>query len=56
MSNVFTKMLGDKWAPIRTIWPYKDGWGVYNKYKSTLIEDGLSKEEAQKICDEMNSN
>lgn len=48
--------LFDKWKPIRTIWPYPEGWGVYNHKTHTVLETGLpSKERAQAICDLQNA-
>jgi hypothetical protein len=46
----------DKWKPIRTIWPYPEGWGVYNKWRETLLDIVPTEEQAQALCDELNSN
>lgn len=47
-----------KWKVIRTIWPYPEGWGVYKRNpwtnKKTLLDYGLTKEQAQAACDEAN--
>ena len=47
-------MRSKKWIVCRTIWPYPEGYGVISKNKRIIIDTGLSKEEAQNVCDEMN--
>lgn len=42
------------WIVIKTIWPYPDGYGTYNKKTRTLLDSGLSKSEAQQACDQLN--
>lgn len=37
---------------VATIWPYKEGYGVYNGH--TLAADGLSYDEASQQCNELN--
>ena len=44
----------EKWKVRRTIWPYEDGWGVYNPKSRTVLDTGLTKEDAQRRCDELN--
>jgi hypothetical protein len=55
LKRVVRRLLGDKWEVRRTIWPYRDGYGVYNQARRTLLEHGLTKERAQQICDYENS-
>lgn len=45
----------NRWEVIRTIWPYPEGWGVWQPSTRTIIDTGLPKEEAERICKEMNS-
>lgn len=46
----------DEWVTIRTIWPYKEGWGVYNPKRRTCLETGLPTEaEARAICNRENA-
>jgi len=47
---------GRQWIIARTIWPYPDGWGTYHPSTETIMDTGLSKEEAQKRCDALNSS
>jgi hypothetical protein len=50
------RLLGiDKWEVRRTIWPYKDGWGVYNPSRRTIIATGLTKADAIALAAEMNA-
>lgn len=54
MANIFTA----KWKVIRTIWPYKDGYGVYKEDwfgNKTILHTGLSKEQAQVECEKLNN-
>ncbi len=43
------------WEVRQTIWPYEDGWGTYCPETHTVMDTGLSKEEAQRRCDELNN-
>lgn len=45
----------DVWEVRRTIWPYPDGWGTYNPGARTVLDTGLSREEAQARCDALNA-
>jgi hypothetical protein len=42
------------WEVRRTIWPYEDGYGTFNRKTNTLLDAGLTKEEAQAACNELN--
>lgn len=47
-----------KWKTIRTIWPYKEGYGVYKEDwlgKKTVLHTGLSKEQAEEECKKLNN-
>lgn len=46
--------LTGKWVIRRTIWPYPEGWGTFNPQKNMVLDTGLSEEEAQKRCDQLN--
>lgn len=43
-----------KWEVRRTIWPYEDGWGTYCPETHTILDTGLTKEEAERRCAELN--
>lgn len=49
-------ILFKKWKVIKTIWPYKDGYGTYNKITNTLLDSGLTKEDAETRCLELNKS
>lgn len=46
------------WKVTRTIWPYKEGYGVYKRHfltgNITMLDDGLTKCEAQEAANELN--
>jgi len=46
---------GREWIVARTIWPFPDGYGTYNPVTQTILDTGLSKEEAQLRCDRLNA-
>lgn len=47
--------LNGPWESRRTIWPYPDGYGVYNVKTKTVLDTGLAtRAEADAICDELN--
>lgn len=43
------------WETRRTIWPYPNGYGTYNAKARILLDVGLSPEEAQARCRELNA-
>lgn len=44
-----------KWEVRKTIWPYPDGYGVYQPATHTLLDAGLPREQAQAIVDQLNA-
>ena len=54
MGRLTRLFLGDKWEPRRCCWPYPEGWATYNRFKNAIADTGLTKEEAQRRCDELN--
>ncbi len=42
------------WIVTRTIWPYKDGYGTYDRKTHTVLDTGLTREEAQLECAVLN--
>lgn len=48
------KFLSKAWVVTRTIWPYNDGYGVLNRNTNSIVETGITKQEAQEIVDELN--
>lgn len=43
-----------KWRAIRTIWPFKDGYGTYCRGCMSVLDIGLSKEEADRRARKLN--
>lgn len=43
-----------KWRVARTIWPYPPGYGTYCKGCMTVVDTGLSKEEAEQAAAKLN--
>ncbi|MGH9747259.1 MAG: hypothetical protein ACRD59_14275 [Candidatus Acidiferrales bacterium] len=44
-----------KWDIRRTIWPYNPGWGTFCVRCKTVLDTGLTREEAERRRDELNS-
>ena len=48
-----------KWKVIRTIWPHPEGYGTYRTNiltgVKTLLDSGLTLEQAKQTCKELNS-
>lgn len=42
------------WVVRKCGFPLKEGYGVYNRDTRTILDTGLTREEAQKICDDLN--
>lgn len=54
LSNLFKHK--HKWKVVRTKWPYPDGYGTHCKGCRTVVDTGLSKEEAEARAKELNKN
>lgn len=46
--------IGDWWVVRKTIWPYSEGYGTYNKLRKMVLDTGLSKEMAKQNCKKLN--
>lgn len=61
LKHLFTKLRNlfkhkHKWEIIRSIWPYKDGWGTWCVRCHTVVDTGLSKAAAQRAVKDLNEN
>ena len=54
MIRIINKIIGNHWKVVRTCFPYKNGYGTYNRWKKTLLDSGLTEEEAAIACKELN--
>lgn len=48
------KIVSNKWVIRKTIWPFPEGHGTFNSKSGIILDTGLTKEKAQKLCDELN--
>ena len=46
----FWNTVSPAWVVRRTIWPYKPGWGTFNRRTNTLLDSGLTKKRAEELC------
>lgn len=50
------RLLGLDWIVVETGWPFPKGYGTYHPRKNAVLDTGLfSREEAQRLCDELNA-
>ena len=54
MNKLWKKLWGTWWMPVRCGFPYPEGYATFNKRKNIVLDTGLSKTEAQRLCDELN--
>jgi hypothetical protein len=53
--KLLDNIMHGKWEVRRTIWPYKEGYGVYHPRQRVILSTGLTKEQAQAECDSLNA-
>jgi len=49
------RIIGDHWVVRRCIWPYPEGYATYNPFRRTILDTGLTKEQAEELCKELNN-
>ena len=55
MRKMWRWLTGDWWTPRRCCWPYDEGYATYNPAKHMILDTGLTLEQAEQICHELNS-
>jgi hypothetical protein len=45
-----------KWGIVRTIWPYRDGWGTWCPGCKMTLDTGLTKRHAEMNAKELNAS
>lgn len=43
------------WEIRKCLFTYPEGYAVFNYHTNTILDTGLTKQKAQNICDELNS-
>jgi hypothetical protein len=56
LRKISKRLTKDWWEVRRTCWPYPEGYATYNPAKKTILDTGLTKEQAEELCKELNSN
>jgi hypothetical protein len=54
IARFYRWLVGDKWVVRRSCWPYQEGFATYNPHRKMVLDSGISREQAQIICDELN--
>lgn len=54
LNQLKKRVTGNWWEVRRCLFPYPEGYATYNPAKRMILDTGLSKERAQRICDELN--
>lgn len=44
----------DWWVVRPCGWPYREGFATFNSFRNTVLDTGLTKDHAQRLCDQMN--
>jgi hypothetical protein len=44
----------DVWKPVKSNWPWPEGYAVHNRRRNLVLEVGLTKEEALTRCNLLN--
>jgi hypothetical protein len=47
---LFRIVVKGRWKVVRTGWPLREGYGTYHPRKRTLLDSGLSLEQAKHEC------
>lgn len=53
--SVWRWLIRDRWVVVRCGWPYPEGYCAHNPHRKTSIDHGLSREDAEESCKELNS-
>lgn len=56
VSSVVHRVFMKTWVVRRCIWPYPEGYATYNQRTSTILDTGLSYEDAVKACKNLNKS
>jgi hypothetical protein len=56
IKKIIKKLTGNQWEVRRCCWPYPDGYATFNPSKNMVLDTGLTKQEAQERCDELNAD
>lgn len=56
MLKAIIKLFAPKWRVRKATWPYPEGYCTYKKVggQITVLDTGLTKEQAKEICKELN--
>lgn len=54
LTRVWKRLIGDWWEIRVCYWPHPRGYATYNPYRKTILDTGLSREQAKEICKELN--
>lgn len=52
--KLWRRLRGDWWEPRRCCWPYPEGYATYNPARKTILDTGLTRDEAIAICANLN--
>lgn len=54
IKEILKRIINDRWIVIPCRFPYPEGYATYNPSINTILDTGLTKEQAKQICEEMN--
>lgn len=56
IKRLYQRLFRGRWVVVRTIWPYAEGYGTYNKKHRILLDSGLTYEQAVLECEKLNND
>ena len=54
ITKIFKWIIGDWWVVRKCQFPYPCGYATYNSFRRTVLDTGLSKNQAEEICKQLN--
>lgn len=54
LNQMINRIIGNWWIVRKCEFPFPKGYATYNPAKKTILDTGLTKKQAQDICDTMN--
>jgi hypothetical protein len=54
MQKIWRWLIRDRWTVRRCGWPYAEGFATYNRHRRMVLDTGLTREEAEAACNELN--
>ena len=54
IKKILKRILNNRWIVRSCRFPYPEGYATYNPFRKIILDTGLTKKQAEQICEEMN--